>query len=148
MSELKYKMEFSLGDPSCDGHRYSETFYIRSNYSSKDIEKIYEEACKMLEFDYVKEAANEYEYQNLDKKYVTKLIEVGIINKNDDLIVKEKDDHFIYGETGDISFDEKEDYIKLFFNIIKWKKPDFEWEFAPFVNDILRPLEGAAYGLF
>ena len=48
MSELKYKMEFSLGDPSGDDHRYYNTSYIRSNYSANDIDNIYKDKEKEL----------------------------------------------------------------------------------------------------
>lgn len=148
MPELKYKMEFSLGDPSGDGHRYYDTNYIRSNYSADDISKIYHEACKKLGFDFVKEAAAEYEDRNLNSKYVAILIENNIITKECPLIVSEEDSSYYFGDEGSIYFDTSEDYIELFFNIIKWIKPDFEWEYTFYDGDILRTLQGAGYGLF
>lgn len=147
MSELKYKMEFSLGDPYGDGHRYCETFYIRSNYSADDIDNIYKEACKKLGFDYVIVAASEYEDRTLDAKYVSILIENGVIDKDYILIVKEEDSDY-YGDKGQIFFDENDEFAELFFNIIKWAKPDFEWEYVPYEGTILCTLQGVGYGLF
>lgn len=147
MSELKYKMEFSLGDPSGDGHRYCNTSYIRSNYSANDIDNIYKEACKKLGFDYVVVAASEYEDRTLDIKYVSILIEKGVITKDYYLIVTEEDTDY-YGDKGQIFFDEIYDFIKLYFDIIKWAKPDFEWEYIPYEGNILWTLHGAGYGLF
>ena len=147
MSELKYKMEFSLGDPSGDGHRYYNTSYIRSNYSANDIDNIYKEACKKLGFDYVVVAASECKDRTLDIKYVSILIEKGVITKDYYLIVTEEDTDY-YGDKGQIFFDEIDDFIKLYFDIIKWAKPDFEWEYIPYEVNILWTLHGAGYGLF
>lgn len=147
MSELKYKMEFSLGDPSGDGHRYYDTSYIKSNYSADDISKIYHEACEKLGFDFVEEAAAEYEDRNLNSKYVAILIENNIITEEYPLIVNE-DNSYYFGDEGSIYFDAPEDYIELFFDIIKWVKPDFEWEYTPYDGNILWTLQGAGYGLF
>lgn len=147
MSELKYKMEFSLGDPYGDGHRYYDTSYIRSNYSANNIDNIYEEACKKLGFNYVKVAASEYENRTLDAKYVSILIENGVIDKDYISIVKEGDSDY-YGDKGQIFFDENDEFAELFFNIIKWAKPDFEWEYVPYEGNILYTLHGAGYGLF
>lgn len=147
MSELKYKMEFSLGDPSGDGHRYCETVYIRSNYSTDDISKIYQEACEKLGFNYIKVAASEYEERTLDAKYVSILIDKGVIDKDYILIVKEEDSDY-YGDKGQIFFDGYDDFTELFFDIIKWAKPDFEWEYTPYDGNILWTLQGAGYGLF
>lgn len=147
MPELKYKMEFSLGDPSCDGHRYYETIYIRSNYSADDISKIYQEACEKLGFNYVEVAASEYEDRTLDAKYVSILIEKGVIDKDYISIVKEEDSDY-YGDKGQIFFDENDNFTELFFDIIKWAKPDFEWEYVPYEGTILWTLQGAGYGLF
>ena len=147
MSELKYKMEFSLGDPSGDGHEYYNTSYIKSNYSANDIDNIYKEACKKLGFDYVVVAASEYEDRTLDIKYVSILIEKGVITKDYYLIVTEEDLDY-YGDKGQIFFDEIDDFIKLYFDIIKWAKPDFEWEYVPYEGTILWTLQGTGYGLF
>lgn len=148
MSELKYKMEFSLGDPYGDGHRYFDTSYIRSNYSADDISKIYHEACEKLGFDFVDKAAAEYENRNLNSKYVTILIENNIITEEYPLIVREEDNSYYYGDEGSIYFDSSEDYVELFFKIIKWAKPDFEQEYIPYEGNILWTLHGAGYGLF
>lgn len=148
MSELKHKMEFSLGDPSGDGHRYYDTFYIKSNYSADDISEIYYETCEKLGFDFVKEAAAEYEDRNLNSKYVAILIENNIITEECPLIVSEEKDSYYFGDEGSIYFDTAEDYIELFFKIIKWTKLDFEWEYTPYDGNILWALQGTGYGLF
>lgn len=139
MSELTYTMKFTLGDSL-------EVFYVKSNYNERQISNIYKEACDKLGFNYVEEAASDDRF--LEAKYVKKLIEYEIIDKDHVLITKEEDNHWYFGETGDIYFEEPIDFIELFFLIIKRFKPDFKWELTEPVDEILWILDGAGNGLY
>ena len=54
MSELKYNVCFTLGDPGGDGHANTSDYHMVSNYSAKEIDEAYKKATEILGFNFVK----------------------------------------------------------------------------------------------
>ena len=53
MSELKYNVCFTLGDPGGDGHANTSDYHMVSNYPAKEIDEAYKKATEILGFDFV-----------------------------------------------------------------------------------------------
>lgn len=144
---MKYNIYFSLGDPWSDGHGINYEYHITANYSVEDIENAYTKTTEILGFNFIKEVGSECECDRwIPKEYTSKLLSLGIINEEN--IVKE-DPEFSWGvPKGCFEFFNMEDeFIEIYFNIVKYSLPDFEWEIRDLEEETLSDLNGAAYGL-
>ncbi len=144
---MKYNIYFSLGDPWNDGHGYYSSYRITANYSVKDIENAYMKTTEILGFNFIKEVGSEYECSRwIPEEYTNKLLSLGIINKEN--IVKEDSEFSWDTPKGCFEFSNSEDeFIEIYFNIVKYSLPDFEWETRDLEEETLSDLNGAAYRL-
>ena len=58
---LSYEIELQMGDTSCDGHCLKEIKILKSNLSTKQIRKAYQDATNILGFDFINVVAVDYE---------------------------------------------------------------------------------------
>ena len=83
MSELKYNVCFTLGDPSGDGHANTSDHHMVSNYSAKEIDEAYKKATEIIGFDFIKNVGSDYQDNELHEPYFSILVKKGIIEKED-----------------------------------------------------------------
>lgn len=144
--KLKYRLSFSIGDPSEDGHGRYRDYLINCNYFNEEIEKIYEKVKARLGFDFIEEAASEYESRELAPEYTKKLIDIGFLDKNDEGIILEEDS---WSTPGSYYFETTDEFVSMFFGLLQFIQPDLDYELVTTeYGDTLRLLEGAGYGLF
>lgn len=140
----EYNIGFTLGDPSGDGHSQTIDYHIVTNYSANDITKAYKRASEYLGFDFVKEVGSEYLADRWICQEVTeKLLEFKIIHK--DGIVREEASWGPPIGCYDMDYAEEE-FVNIFFGIVKIIIPDFEWKERDLEEEWLPILDGAAYG--
>lgn len=148
--DTKYKLSFTLGDPSWDGHGMTSEYNIICNYSSGEIESAYKEMCEELGFDFL-ELFSEYECsRNIPEKYTKTLVENNIIN-SDRIITEEtlsKCSWYNKEDLNTVEIDGEDDYLEIFFDIVRKKLPDLKWDLATSDFETLGVLHGAGYGLF
>lgn len=143
---LKYRLSFSIGDPSEDGHGRYKDYLINCNYPNEEIEKIYEKVKAKLGFDFLEEAASEYESRELAPEYTKKLIDIGFLDKDDAGIILEDDTWNILGS---YYFETTDEFVDMFFDLLQFIQPDLDYEFVTTeYGETLSLLEGAGYGLF
>ena len=140
MSELKYNVCFTLGDPGGDGHANTSDYHMVSNYSAKEIDEAYKKATEILGFNFVEKVGVNYQDNELHEPYFSILIEKGII--------KEEDYKYEYdGKTLlDIYLDES-DFIDIFKSICKLVLPDLVRNRRNLEEQQISSLEGTAYGI-
>lgn len=147
---MEHKLTFTLGDPYWDGHCLTSDYYIVCNHSSEEIESVYKEMCKELEFDFL-ELFSEYECSRyIPKEYTKILLENELINP-DRVITEETLSKYRYyneDKLGTVELDGEDEYLNIFFNIVRKKLPDLEWNMATLGFKTLTILDGAGYGLF
>ena len=140
MSELKYNVCFTLGDPGGDGHANTSDYHMVSNYSAKEIDEAYKKATEILGFNFVEKVGSEYEDNELHEPYLSILIEKGII--------KEEDYKYEYdGKTLLDTYLNESDFIDIFRNICKLILPDLIIKGRDLEEQQISSLEGAAYGI-
>lgn len=123
-----YNLGFILGDPSNDGHCMHETCHIIATHSVESINKAYKEFTNTYGFDFIK-LFEEYECDTVFPEKVNEVFEeLGINNLG--------------------YLDGTDDFVDIFFKIIKIIIPDFEWEYRDLEETELDILRGAGYGLF
>lgn len=147
---MKHKLTFELGDPSWDGHCLTSTHYITCNYSGLEIEAAYKEMCNKLGFDFL-ELFSDYQCGSIiPKKYTRILVENNIIGQDRVITEETLSKHSWYDEEdlGTVDMDGEGEYIEIFFNIVKKKLSDLEWNSVTPDYKTLQILEGAGYGLF
>lgn len=137
---MEYNITFTLGDPSGDGHACTSEYHIVANHSVDEISEAYKKTTKELGFDYVEEVGADYQAKRwIPEEYTTKLLELGIIDR--EFIEEDEDNGFCY------MFDyAEEEFVFLFFDIVKHSLPDLEWDYRDLNERTLYELEGAAYG--
>lgn len=148
--DMEHKLTFTLGDPSWDGHGLTSVYYITCNHSSEEIESAYKEMCEKLGFDFL-ELFSDYECSLiLSQEHTEILVENGIINPDKVITERTLEEYSWYGEEdlNAVEIEGEDDYLEIFFNIIKVKLPDLEWDRAKLDFDTLSVLDGAGYGLF
>ena len=147
---MEYKLTFTLGDPSWDGHCLTSTYYITCNHSGEEIGAAYKEMCDKLGFDFLK-LFSEYECgRTIPEEYTTILLENEIVS-SDRVVTEEalqKCKWYDEEDFGTMEVDGDDEYIEIFFNIVKRKLPDLEWHTVKLDFKTLWVLEGAGYGLF
>lgn len=140
MSELKYNVCFTLGDPGGGGHANTSDYHMVSNYSAKEIDEAYKKATEILGFNFVKKVGIDYQDSELHEPYFSILVEKEIIKKED--YEYEYDDETLF----DAYLDES-DFINIFRNICKLILPDLVIEGRNLEEQQIFSLEGAAYGI-
>lgn len=128
-SEKLYNIEFTLGDVGWLSDRVTSEEHIQCNYSVSEITEAYKTACKKLDFDIIR-----FSYSNccIDEDMTKKLLYFGIIDSN---CVYEDGTYWIEGS---------DDFINMFFGIVKTELPDIEWSYRDLNEDWLEILHGAA----
>ena len=147
---MEHKLTFTLGDPSWDGHGLASAYYITCNHSSSEIESAYKEMCEKLGFDFL-ELFSAFECSTIiPKKYTDILVENGLISSDRIITEQMLEEYSWYDKEhlGAIDLGGEDEYLEIFFNIVKAKLPDLEWHIATLDFDILSILDGAGYGLF
>lgn len=155
-----YNLTFTLGDPSCDGHGCTKEFHIQTNHSKEDIYSAYVDFSAQYGFKYLDMVGDEYEcFGGIPKDITNKLFELGILEDKDRIIhfdetgERYKDDRYGYSKNYDLRYDGcyefddcDEEFLDIFFKIIKHQIPDFEWEFRDLEEETLSILHGRGYG--
>ena len=156
-----YNLTFTLGDPSCDGHGCTKEFHIQTNHSKEDIYSAYVDFSAQYGFRYLDMVGDEYDCFGGIPEDITKvLFELGIITDEervihyDDTREKYKGDTYHYEENRDHRYDGcyefddcDEEFLDIFFKIIKHQIPDFEWKIRDLEEETLSILHGRGYGL-
>lgn len=140
MSELKYNVCFTLGDPSGDGHANTSNYHMVSNYSAKEIDEAYKKATEILEFNFVEKVGVNYKDNELHEPYFSILIKKGIIKEED----------YKYEYDGKILLDtylDESDFIDIFKSICKLVLPDLVINHRDLEEQQILSLEGTAYGI-
>ena len=135
-------MNFTLGDPSADGHGMKEDFHITANHSEKEVEAAVRQFEKETNFK-ISNWAEEYEDSSLPNEDVDELAQLGFITDKENIPgINSWDD--------DYSFDGANGYVTFIFDVIvKRYIPDFEWDIYEIPNEkTLDCLDGNGYGLF
>ena len=155
-----YNLTFTLGDPSCDGHGCTKEFHIQTNHSKEDIYSAYVDFSAQYGFRYLDMVGDEYDCFGGIPEDITKvLFELGIITNEervihyDDTREKYKGDTYHYEENRDHMYDGcyefddcDEEFLDIFFKIIKYQIPDFEWKIRDLEEETLSILHGRGYG--
>ena len=140
MTELKYNVCFTLGDPGGDGHANTSDYHMVSNYSAKEIDEAYKKATEILGFNFVEKVGVNYQDNELREPYFSILIEKGII--------KEEDYKYEYdGKTLLDTYLDKSDFIDIFKSICKLVLPDLVINRRDLEEQQISSLEGTAYGI-
>lgn len=140
MSELKYNVCFTLGDPGGDGHANTSDYHMVSNYSAREIDEAYKKATEILGFNFVKKVGINHQDNELHEPYFSILIEKGIINKED----------YKYEYDGKTLLDtylDESDFIDIFKSICKLVLPDLVINRRDLEEQQISSLEGTAYGI-
>ena len=155
-----YNYTFTLGDPSCDGHGCTKEFHIQTNYNKEDIYSAYVDFSAQYGFKYLDMVGDEYDCFGGIPEDITKvLFELGIITNEerviryDDTRKKYEGDTYHYLENRDHKYDGcyefddcEEEFLDIFFKIIKYQIPDFEWKIRDLEEETLFILHGRGYG--
>ena len=140
MTELKYNVCFTLGDPGGDGHANTSDYHMVSNYPAKEIDEAYKKATEILGFNFVEKVGANYQDNELHEPYFSILVKKGIIEKEDY-------EYEYKGKTYlDIYLDE-ENFINIFRNICQLILPNLIIDYRNLEEQRLSSLEGAAYGI-
>ena len=140
MSELKYNVCFTLGDPGGDGHANTSEYHMVSNYSAKEIDEAYKKATEILGFNFVEKIGVNYQDNGLREPYFSILIEKGII--------KEEDYKYEYdGKTLLDTYLDESDFIDIFEKICQLALPDLVINNRDLKEQKISSLEGTAYGI-
>lgn len=126
MGSVKHNIGFTLGNVL----EITEKYSIIANYSASEISDAYKNSTKLLGFNFVKEVGREYNY--IPDKFTKKLLDFKIIDKSQ--VVNDRYE-FYYAD---------EEFINIFFDIVKLSLPDLEWNHRDLQEEILWDLEGAA----
>ena len=140
MSELKYNVCFTLGDPGGDGHANTSDYHMVSNYPAKEIDEAYKKATEILGFDFVDKVGADYQDSKLREPYFSILVEKGIIEKEDY-------EYEYDGETRLDTYLDEDDFIDIFESICQLVLPDLEIGYRDLEEQQIFSLEGAAYGI-
>ncbi|MBL6991799.1 MAG: hypothetical protein ISR65_18600 [Bacteriovoracaceae bacterium] len=116
---LSYEIELQMGDTSCDGHCLKEIKILKSNLSTKQIRKAYQDATNILGFDFINVVAVDYEDSTIKRNMLKKLKDHGITVNIEDL-------EYV-GPTDDPGIN-PEEYLELYVQIIKLGNPDFQYK--------------------
>lgn len=140
MSELKYNVCFTLGDPGGDGHANTSDYHMVSNYPAEKIDEAYKKATEILGFDFIKKVGADYQDNELHEPYFSILVKKGIIEKEDY-------EYEYKGKTLLDTYLDEEDFINIFKNICQLILPNLIIDYRNLEEQRISSLEGAAYGI-
>ena len=138
MSELKYNVCFTLGDPSGDGHSSTSDYHMISNYLADEIDEAYKQATKILGFDFVENVGVDYQDNELREPYFSILVEKGIIKKED---YEYEDENYLN------TYLDEDEFIDIFKSICQLVLSDLIIDYRDLEEQRIFSLEGAAYGI-
>jgi hypothetical protein len=155
-----YNLKFTLGDPSCDGHGRTREFHIQTNHSREDIYSAYVDFSAQYGFKYLDMVGDEYEcFGGIPEDITNKLFELGILEDKDRIIhfdetgERYKYDRYGFSKDYDLRHDGcyefgdcEEEFLDIFFKMIKHQIPDFEWKIRDLEEETLSILHGRGYG--
>lgn len=147
---MEHKLTFTLGDPYWDGHGLTSVYYITCNYSSEEIELAYKEMCEKLGFDFL-ELFSEYKCGRTISEEHTKILLDSEIIDPDRVITEETLSKYSWYDERDLNtvcLDGEDEYLEIFFNIVRKKLSNLEWHTATLDFKTLTILDGAGYGLY
>lgn len=133
-------IELVVGDWSKDGHNQSDNFMIKSNLNKKELEKAYKKGVKIIGFDLVKEACEQYEVTYLTNDQCTKLSNSGL-SIIDNL---ENGDVYTPGTDSVVHIWMPDEWVRLYLYFCKVGNPSFEYEF----NENPQSIKIGGYGLY
>lgn len=140
MTELKYNVCFTLGDPGGDGHANTSDYHMVSNYPAEKIDEAYKKATEILGFDFIKKVGVDYQDNEFHEPYFSILIKKGIIEKEDY-------EYEYKGKTFLDTYLDEEDFINIFKNICQLILPNLIIDYRNLEEQRISSLEGAAYGI-
>ena len=140
MSELKYNVCFTLGDPGGDGHANTSDYHMVSNYPAEKIDEAYKKATEIIGFNFIKKVGVDYQDNELHEPYFSILVEKGIIEKEDY-------EYEYKGKTLLNTYLDEEDFINIFKNICQLILPNLIIDYRNLEEQRISSLEGAAYGI-
>lgn len=145
--ELNHNIGITLGDKFRDGHGLYQDYHIISNYSGKEISEVYDNLSKELEWYFTEECQNYGEYF-LSEKGEQQLLKFGILTESD--ITTSKLEWYKNEGTKNYTYviHSGEEFIDIFFKLVKTKIPDLKWEYRNLDEEIIYPLDCAGYGLY
>jgi hypothetical protein len=135
--KLSYNLCFSVGDTSSDGHCIHQDYHIVCNYPARKIYEVYRQLVSELHWDFTNECS--YDGREVSKKGTKILLEHRIIDKNE---------LETYNNTLHYIVEDENDYVRIFFELIKIKLPDLKWDYRDTKEEYLDILDGTGYGLF
>ena len=138
MSELKYNVCFTLGDPGGDGHANTSDYHMVSNYSAKEIDEAYKKATELLGFNFVEKVGSDYEDNELREPYFSILVEKGVIKKED---YEYEDENYLN------TYLNEDEFIDIFKSICQLVLPDLIIKDRDLEEQQIFSLRGAAYGI-
>ena len=156
-----YNCSFTLGDPSCDGHGCTKEYHIFTSHSASEITKAYIDFSQEFGFRYLEEVGADYEcFGGVPENITEKLFELGILTNQERIVrfdetgERYKNDRYRYLRDEELKYDGwytfddcLEEFLDIFFKIIKYKLPDFEWCLRDLEEEHLAVLDGSGYGL-
>ena len=140
---MEYKIYFTLGDPSNDGHGMTEDWYITANHSVREIDNAYRNVTEKLGYDFLADVCSEYEDSKIYLETIDELevkFNIDIKSSFNSYQLKDLEEGYCYIDT--------DDFISIFFELIKTELPDFKWDKLHFKGELLAILDGAGYGFF
>lgn len=138
--ELNHNIGFAIGDCNWGGHCRSINYHLISNYSVKDITKAYIELSKELKWDFIKECREDTGKLSPKAQYIIYTLKIRS--------TKEINENIARNCSGIYVIEDSDEYIEIFFKLVKTKLPDLEWYYRNLQEEYLTILDGAAYGLF
>lgn len=135
--ELTHIIEFTLGDPSGDGHGHTSEWMIKTNHSGKEMDEAFAKFNKEYDVDAKHEIASDYEESCIKGHALEVFEELGWIKQDD---INEYDEYVI---------DSEYEFVDLMMRIVVHYIPDFKYEPYSVPNtEQCFTMEGAGYGLF
>ena len=129
-----YNITFCLGDPSNDGHGLYKEYHLISNYSAKEIDDAHTTFVNKHEVN-LTEYCRDYLDNEISGKLLDYLVEINAINEQD----IEEDAFYI---------NDPDEFVYLFFELVKTELPDLIWEYRDLEEDIIYSIYNSGYGLF
>lgn len=136
---MNNRIALEVGDWSRDGHNQSEVFIFRCTHTQEQVEKLYEQATKILGWDFSEVVAEAYEDNRISVEDANKLLTAGVSFKGlewEELHPDEGiDDYHLYPEL----------FCEVWLRICKLANPTLAWEVT---NDTTHTIKVGGYGLY
>jgi hypothetical protein len=142
MNDLPYTITLVAGDWSHDGHSISHNEWIKSNLTSKEIQKAYKDGVEKIGVDLSEDICAEYGEESLEFQYFKKFIDAGFLkfgfelNKNDLKSIEKEED---------IEYLDSDFFVALYLFTVFVGNGEFKYEM---VENEENNIDIGAYGLF